>query len=43
MDQLAALLRWQAVRLDGSVDPDALAEVAYFGKNRFTVLTTGEE
>lgn len=38
LEQLAALLQWQAVRFDGSVDAEALAEVAKYGKARFVVL-----
>jgi hypothetical protein len=36
--QLAALVRWQCVRYNGTVDSDALQEVAESGRRAFTVL-----
>jgi hypothetical protein len=36
--QLARLVRWQCVRLDLTVDADALNEIATLGKRRFMVV-----
>ena len=36
--QLARLVRWQCVRLDLTVDADALHEIATFGRQRFMVV-----
>ena len=38
LEALAMLIRWQCVRLDGSVDGEALQEIAEAGRRRFTVL-----
>lgn len=38
LKQLAALVRWQAVQLNGAVDAAALQEVAYHGRNKFVVV-----
>ncbi len=39
VEALAMLIRWQCVCFDGSIDADALQEVATLGRHRFTVLT----
>lgn len=36
--QLAALIRWQCVRLDGTMDTDALTELNNIGRRKFTVV-----
>ncbi len=36
--QLAVLVRWRAVNLNGTVDMDGLNEVAYWGRLRFQVV-----
>ena len=38
VEALAALVRWQCVNLDGSIDGEALQEIATAGRHRFTVL-----
>jgi len=38
IDALAALVRWQCVRFDGSIDGEALDEIARYGRHRFAVL-----
>ena len=38
VEALAALVRWQCIRFDGSVDAEALDEIATCGRKRFQVL-----
>ena len=38
VEALAALVRWQCIRLNGSVDAEALDEIATCGRQRFHVL-----
>ena len=38
VEALAVLIRWQCVRFNGSIDGEALQEVAKLGRHRFTVL-----
>lgn len=38
VEALAMLLRWECVCLDGSVDAEALQQIAQLGRHRFTVL-----
>jgi len=38
LEALAMLVRWQCIRFDGSVDSEALQEIATLGRRRFTVL-----
>jgi hypothetical protein len=38
VEALAMLIRWQCFCLDGSIDAEALAEIAELGRRRFTVL-----
>jgi len=38
VEALAMLIRWQCFCLDGSVDAEALQEIATLGRHRFTVL-----
>jgi len=38
LEALAVLVRWQCIRFDGSVDAEALDEIATCGRHRFTVL-----
>ena len=38
VEALAVLVRWQCVCFDGSIDGEALAEIAECGRHRFTVL-----
>jgi hypothetical protein len=38
LEALAMLVRWQCVCFDGSVDSEALQEIATVGRHRFTVL-----
>ena len=42
VEALAMLVRWQCVCLDGSIDGEALQEIATFGRHRFTVLDSGK-
>lgn len=35
---LAMLVRWQCICFNGSIDPDALDEIASIGRHRFLVL-----
>lgn len=39
--QVARLIRWQAIYLNGGVDSAALAEVADAGRRKFTVIGHG--
>ena len=39
VEALAMLVRWQCVCFDGSIDGNALQEIAACGRHRFTVLT----
>lgn len=39
IEALAVLVRWQCIRFDGSIDGEALQEIATVGRHRFTVLT----
>jgi len=41
-EALAKLVRWQCVCLDGSIDHDALNEIATIGRHRFTVVGARE-
>jgi hypothetical protein len=41
LPQVARLIRWQAVYLNGGVDNAALAEVADAGRRKFTVIGEG--
>lgn len=36
--QLAALVRWQAVQLNGSIEGTALNEIANIGRHKFNVV-----
>lgn len=38
LEALAMLVRWQCIRFDGSIDAEALQEIATLGRRRFTVL-----
>jgi len=38
LEALATLVRWQCIRFDGSVDAEALDEIATCGRRRFTVV-----
>ena len=38
LEALAMLVRWQCICFDGSVDGEALQELATVGRRRFTVL-----
>ena len=38
MEALASLVRWQCVRFDGSIDQEALNEIARVGRHRFRVV-----
>ena len=43
VEALAMLMRWQCICFDGSIDAEALHEIATIGRRRFTVLhTTGK-
>lgn len=35
---VAQLIRWQALRFDGSIDVDALQEIANCGRHKFIVV-----
>ena len=39
LEALAMLVRWQCICFDGSVDGEALQEIATLGRHRFTVLS----
>lgn len=39
LEALAMLVRWQCICFDGSLDAEALQEIATLGRHRFTVLT----
>ena len=39
VEALAMLVRWQCVCFDGSIDSEALQEIAECGRHRFTVLS----
>jgi hypothetical protein len=39
VEALAMLVRWECFCLDGSVDAEALEQIARLGRHRFTVLT----
>lgn len=41
LEQVAALIRWQCFRMNGSIDGDNLAEIAHAGKKRFIVVGRG--
>ena len=43
LEALAMLIRWQCFRLDGSVDGEALQEIATHGRRRFHVLSATEQ
>jgi hypothetical protein len=36
--QVAALIRYQAVQMNGAFDQEALAEVKYFAKRKFLIV-----
>lgn len=38
IDQLAALVRWQAIYLNGNIDAEALEEIATLGAKRFLIV-----
>ena len=38
MEGLASLVRWQCVCFDGSIDQEALNEIATVGRHRFRVV-----
>jgi hypothetical protein len=38
LKQVARLIRWQAICMDGSIDSDNLQEVASFGRRRFLIV-----
>jgi hypothetical protein len=38
LEALAMLVRWQCICFDGSIDSEALAEIADLGRHRFMVL-----
>jgi hypothetical protein len=38
IEQIAVLIRWQAIKFDGSIDSDALQELASAGRKKFLVL-----
>jgi len=38
LNNLAALVRWQCVQLNGSLDSTALNELAQIGKKKFLIL-----
>ena len=42
VEALAALVRWQCVCFDGSIDAGALQEIAACGRRRFFVLSGAE-
>ncbi len=39
VEALAMLIRWQCFCFDGSIDPEALQEIATLGRHRFHVLS----
>jgi hypothetical protein len=39
--QLARMIRWQCVQLNGGIDSDALNEIARIGRTKFTVVGEG--
>jgi len=41
VEALAILVRWQCIQFDGSVDAEALDEIATCGRRRFTVVGAG--
>ena len=43
VEALAMLIRWQCFCLDGSVDGEALQEIATYGRRRFHVLSATEQ
>jgi hypothetical protein len=38
VQQVARLVRWQCIQLNGATDADALNELAQFGRRRFIVV-----
>ena len=38
LKQVARLIRWQAICMDGSIDSDNLQEIAFFGKKKFLII-----
>jgi hypothetical protein len=42
VEALAMLVRWQCVCFDGSIDAEALQELATCGRRRFLVLSASE-
>jgi hypothetical protein len=38
IQQIARLIRWQAIQFNGEVNQETLTEVARFGKKRFMVM-----
>jgi hypothetical protein len=38
VSMVAQLVRWQALRFDGSIDADALQEIANCGRHKFIVV-----
>lgn len=38
VNQLAALIRWQALRFNGTMDAEALNEIAEAGRKKFMVV-----
>ena len=42
LDALAMLVRWQCVCFDGSIDHEALNEIANLGRHRFHIVGHGK-
>ncbi|MFA7219020.1 MAG: hypothetical protein WC119_00645 [Synergistaceae bacterium] len=38
LNQIARLIRWQCICLDGSIDNDNFQDIAYAGKRKFMVI-----
>ena len=38
LKQVARLIRWQAIRWDGSLDSENFQEIADFGRKRFLII-----
>ena len=43
VEALAMLIRWQCFCLNGSIDSEALQEIATLGRHRFFVLSATEQ
>ena len=43
VEALAMLVRWQCFCLNGSIDAEALQEIATLGRHRFYVLSAAEQ